>query len=160
MHRRFELAHVIVFAAFLLAWTIALELPVPHESAQKVLGGPLEEFFFGKGLHICAYAFLTVLGGTVAIFGRRWWWVLPGLVAHGGITEFFQQFTGRTARIEDVGLDTIGVALGSLLIFAWRRFTKSKAESSSLESGDDRDSSPPRPLPTNSSTTPTRADSH
>jgi hypothetical protein len=112
--------HAAVFAAFLTAWTIALLSPVPQQSAQHWLGGPFWVFVFGKGLHISAYAFLTVLGGTLPLSNWRWIWVPAGLVAHGAVTEFFQQFVGRTARIEDVGLDAIGVAVGGLFVWAGR----------------------------------------
>src|SRR5215208_3395192 len=112
--------HVAVFAAFLTAWTIALLSPVPHQSAAHFLGGPFWVFIFGKGLHISAYAFLAVLGGTLPLRNGKWTWVLIGLVVHGGVTEFFQQFVGRTARLEDVGLDAIGVALGGLVVWRWR----------------------------------------
>jgi hypothetical protein len=124
-HRRaLRLLHLLVFAAFLIAWTVALLLPVPHQSAERVLGSPFSVFMFGKGLHVAGYAYLTVLGGTVALFGRKWVWVLPGLVAHGGLTEIVQGFVGRTSRIEDLGLDTLGIALGALLILGWRRLTR------------------------------------
>ena len=118
--RLFPAVHAAVFVAFLTAWTIALLSPVPQQSAQHWLGGPFWVFVFGKGLHISAYAFLTVLGGTLPLPNGRWAWVPAGLVAHGGVTEFFQQFTGRTARLEDVGLDAIGVAVGGLAVWAWR----------------------------------------
>ena len=120
----FRACHAAVFAAFLIAWTVVLLLPVPTQSAEKVLGSPFSVFIFGKALHITAYAFLTVLGGTAALFGRQWIWLLPGLVAHGGLTEILQSFTGRTSRIEDVGLDTIGVAVGAAIVFAWRWFRR------------------------------------
>jgi VanZ family protein len=131
--RTIRFVHLLVFAAFLTAWTIALLSPVPHQSAERVLGSPFSVFMFGKGLHIAAYAFLTVLGGTVALFGRKWWWIVPGLIAHGGLTEFFQQFVGRTARIEDLGLDTIGIVIGALMVLAWwwLRRDRSAAESAS-----------------------------
>jgi hypothetical protein len=112
--------HAAVFAAFLTAWTIALLSPVPHQSAERVLGGPFWVFVFGKGLHISAYAFLAVLGGTLPLRTWRWTWILVGLVAHWAVTEFFQQFVGRTARLEDVGLDAIGVAIGGLAVWAGR----------------------------------------
>jgi hypothetical protein len=118
--RTFPAVHTAVFAAFLTAWTIALLSPVPHESAERVLGGPWQVFLFGKGLHVSAYCFLAVLGGTLPLGGWRWTWVLAGLVVHGGLTEFFQQFVGRTARLEDVGLDAIGVTIGGLIVLAWR----------------------------------------
>jgi hypothetical protein len=112
--------HTAVFAAFLTAWTIALLSPVPHQSAEHWLGGPLWVFVFGKGLHISAYAFLTVLGGTLPLPNWKWTWVPAGLIVHGAVTEFFQQFAGRTARLEDVGLDAIGVAVGTLVVWGGR----------------------------------------
>jgi VanZ family protein len=141
--------HAAIFAAFLIAWTVVLLLPVPTQSAEKVLGSPFSVFIFGKALHITAYAFLTVLGGTVGLFGRKWVWVLPGLVAHGGLTEILQSFTGRTSRIEDVGLDTIGVALGAAIVLAWRWFRRPAAveENASRGSGAPELASRPHPLP-------------
>lgn len=117
--RLFAWIHTCIFAAFLIAWTIALLSPVP-EQAQRVFGSPWEMFLFGKGLHISAYAFLTVLGGTIRWLKGRWVWVLPALVAHGALTEFFQQFVGRGASIGDVGLDSIGIAVGGLLVWMKR----------------------------------------
>jgi len=122
--RSSRVVHVVLFAAFLMAWTIALLLPVPAQSAERVLGDPFSVFMFGKGLHIAAYAFLTILGGTAALFGRNWVWILPGLIVHGGVTEILQGFVGRTSRIEDVGLDAVGIGLGALAVLAWRRITR------------------------------------
>ncbi|HKA07777.1 MAG TPA: VanZ family protein [Gemmataceae bacterium] len=133
--RTIRLVHVLVFAAFLIAWTIALLSPVPHQSAERVLGSPLSVFIFGKGLHIAAYAYLTVLGGTVALFGRKWWWIVPGLVAHGCLTEFFQKFVGRTSRLEDVGLDTIGIVLGALVVLGWRRLKRDRSAGETASPG-------------------------
>ena len=118
--RAWPTAHVFVFAFALTAWTVALLSPVPHDSARKVLGSEWGVFLFAKTLHVGTYAVLTVLGGTVAAFGRRWWWVLPGLVAHGGLTEYLQGFVGRGSRYEDVGLDSLGVAIGGLVVLAVR----------------------------------------
>jgi VanZ family protein len=117
--------HVGVFTFFLTAWTVALLSPVPHDSAKKVLGSEYGIFLFAKAVHVAAYAFLTVLGGTAAAFGRRWWWVLPGLVIHGGLTEYFQQFVSRGSRIEDVGLDSIGIAIGGLVTWTNRSARRS-----------------------------------
>lgn len=118
--RSWPAIHLAAFALVLVAWTVALLSPVPHDSAKKVLGSEFGLFLFAKTVHVSAYAFLTVLGGTVAAFGRRWWWVLPGLVAHGAVTEYFQQFVGRGSRVEDVGLDSIGIAVGGLVTWAIR----------------------------------------
>jgi hypothetical protein len=161
MRHRLEMTHLGVFAGFLIAWTIALLVRVPHESAERVLGNKDNLFLFAKSVHICAYAYLTVLGGTVAMFGRRWWWVLPGLVLHGGLTEFLQNFTGRTGRIEDVGLDSIGIALGTLAILGWRQFMKSRdrrAEASNPEAASAAELLHQHPTATSRSTLPTSAD--
>ena len=122
--RAWPTAHVFVFAVALTAWTVALLSPVPHDSARKVLGSDWGVFLFGKTLHVGTYAALTVLGGTAAAFGRRWWWVLPGLVAHGGLTEYLQGFVGRGSRIEDVGLDSLGIAIGGLVVLAARAVSR------------------------------------
>ena len=108
----------VVFVGLLTAWTVALLSPVPHQSAHRVLGGEFWVWMFGKGLHVGAYAFLAVLGGTLG--GRQWLWVLGALVLHGGLTEFYQQFVGRTSAFRDAGLDTLGVAVGGLAILAGR----------------------------------------
>src|SRR6478609_4717635 len=108
--RAWPTAHVFAFAFALTAWTVALLSPVPHDSARKVLGSEWGVFLFAKTLHV----------GTAAAFGRRWWWVLPGLVAHGGLTEYLQGFVGRGSRIEDVGLDSLGIAIGGLITWAVR----------------------------------------
>lgn len=154
MCRLLDRIHLAVFAAFLIAWTIALLSPVPHESAEKVLGNDFGVFLFGKALHIGSYAFLTVLGGTVTVFGRRWWWVFPGLLAHGSLVEIIQPHVGRTGRIEDVGLDLIGIAIGGLLILGWRRF-KNPASREELAPAE---SFRPHPLPTIRPTHPTSKD--
>ncbi len=149
--RQLRIIHLSIFAGFLIAWTIALLVRIPHESAEKVLGGPWHVFLFGKGLHVTAYAFLTMLGGTIALFGRRWWWVAPGLVVHGSLIEFFQQFTGRTGRIEDVGLDSIGIVLGTLAIVYWRKIKSGRGPREGLSSpASEVDSAGPsrHPLPT------------
>jgi len=118
--RPWPTAHVLLFAVALIAWTVALLSPVPHDSARSVLGSDWGVFLFGKTLHVGTYAVLTVLGGTAAAFGRRWWWVLPGLVAHGALTEYLQGFVGRGSRIEDVGLDSLGIAIGGLVVLVAR----------------------------------------
>lgn len=147
--RVLRILHVVLFAAFLIAWTIALLLPVPAQSAERVLGDSFSVFIFGKGVHVAAFAFLTVLGGTAALFGRNWVWLVPGLVAYGGLTEILQGFVGRTPRIADVGLDAIGVGLGALVVVGWRWFTRpARREEAATPVPADRESASPRhPLP-------------
>jgi VanZ family protein len=112
--------HLVAFILFLVAWTCALWSPVPQESARNTLGSDWHVFLFGKGLHVSVYAFLTILGGTVRKFGTRWLWVLPGLVAHAGLTELIQPYVGRTGSLRDVGLDTLGIAIGWLTVLVIR----------------------------------------
>jgi hypothetical protein len=118
--RPWPVVHAAVFVALLTAWTIALLSPVPHESARRALGGAWQVWVFGKGLHVCAYAFLAVLGGTLDLGGRRWVWVLAGLVVHGAVTEVFQPFVGRTGAVRDAALDSLGVAVGGFVVVVWR----------------------------------------
>jgi VanZ family protein len=127
--------HIVAFLAALAAWTVALLSPVPQESAREVLGGQFGVFLFAKTVHVGAYAVLTILGGTAPLFGRKWVWLLPALVSHGAVTEYFQQFVGRGSRVEDVALDALGIALGGLAVWAARRFSHSNrlARTSSLE---------------------------
>jgi hypothetical protein len=134
--RNLRRLHVVLFAAVLIAWTAALLAPLPDESAKKVLGSPWRVFLFGQGLHTAAYAFLTVLGGTVGSFGRKWVWVLPGLLAHGGATEILQPLVGRTFDVSDLALDALGVALGGLVVVGCRirSSRRGSAEASSPES--------------------------
>ena len=113
--------HVAAFSFAIALWTVALLLPVPNESANEALGGPLWAFLFGKSLHVCAYLFLAVLGGTAFRSYRRWLWIMPILVVHGALAEFFQQFVGRTASVRDVLLDTLGALLGCCIVLWWAR---------------------------------------
>jgi VanZ family protein len=113
--------HFAVFCLCLALWTVALLVPVPKETASKALGGAEGVFLFGKTLHICAYAFLTLLGGTMSMTRRQRWGVLGLMSFHGFATEFFQQFVNRGASLRDVGLDHAGIALGLIIGWAWWR---------------------------------------
>jgi VanZ family protein len=124
---RHQRLHLFVFFFGLTAWTVALLSPVPHDQAKQVLGSDYGVWLFGKSLHVAAYAGLTLTGAMAVAFGRRWWWVLPGMVVHGALTEFFQRFVGRGARVEDVGLDSIGVAIGGLAAWAWRSVSRGRS---------------------------------
>jgi VanZ family protein len=118
----FNRLHVAAFVFCFVCWTIALLVPVPHKEAEVVIGGADSQFWFGKTLHVCAYAFLTVLGGSITLTRTQRWFILALMSFHGFATEFFQQFVpGRTAAWRDVGLDHIGIALGILVGWRWWR---------------------------------------
>jgi hypothetical protein len=105
----------------LALWTVALLVPVPKESAKLVLGSDDEVFLFGKMVHVCVYAFLTVLGGSMTLSRPQRWAILGLLSFHGFATEFFQQFVHRGASWRDVGLDHVGITMGFLIGWRWWR---------------------------------------
>lgn len=106
----------------MIAWTIALLSPVPTETAEELLGNQRNIFIFGKMLHVCVYAFLMVFGGTVWFMTKNYSWLVVVLVNHGIVTEYFQQFVGRTSSARDAMLDSIGVTLGTVLVALYWRY--------------------------------------
>jgi VanZ family protein len=110
-----------LFLVSVVAWTIALVMPIPGKSSE-VLGGDRNKFLFAKILHALAYTYLTVLAGMIHRTPRQGWLLLAGLSAHAFLTEFLQLFVNRGASWRDVGIDHIGVALGLIISHRlWRR---------------------------------------
>ncbi|MBL8795960.1 MAG: VanZ family protein [Planctomycetia bacterium] len=115
-------ARRLLWLLLLVAWTVALVVPIPfrdHGKSEWV--APL--FTFSKFLHVSVYALLAA-----AVAWLRWptGWRLAALAVlcgHGMLTEFLQwlleDYSHRSGKWPDVGLDVIGVALGTLL--TWRR---------------------------------------
>lgn len=112
---------VLAVAALGLAWTVALLIPIPHRTASAVLGGDDAKFWFAKGLHMGAYAFLAFSVGTFRLTRRERILVLVCLFAHGASTEFFQQFVERGASLRDVMIDSTGIVLGVAAGWHWWR---------------------------------------
>jgi VanZ family protein len=75
--------------------------------------------YFGKTLHIGAYAFLTVLGGSQTLTRRGRWLLLVGLSLHGCATEFLQGFVERGASWWDVLRNYAGIVVGVLVGWYW-----------------------------------------
>lgn len=151
MRRFLAILHAAIFVAFLTAWTIALLSPVPTESAERTLGSAFWVFIFGKCLHISAYAFLAVLGGTIVLLGRNREFVFLGLVAHGIITEYVQQYVGRTGSLRDVCLDAVGISIGWIVVTIWRRIAKrrsARGSTASPEPSMTSEAAPPYTQPT------------
>lgn len=113
--------HAGVFFTFLALWTVGLLMPLPKESASRALGGESGMFWFGKTLHISAYLFLTLLGGSMPLARRQRWMLLCGLSFHAFATEFLQLFVDRGASLRDAGLDNLGIALGVAIGWHWWR---------------------------------------
>ena len=114
------LLYAITFFVSLVVWTIALLIPLPHESARDVLGSWDAVFAVHKLVHVSAYAYLAMLGGLMTLTKGQRWSILALLSFHGFATEFFQQFVNRGASIIDVGLDHVGILIG--VAASWRRW--------------------------------------
>jgi VanZ family protein len=114
-----------VCGALLIAWTAALLTPIPA-AAVRALGGPAPSFWFAKTLHVSVYAMLAILAVLLPL-SRNWRLVALALLAvHGCATEYLQQFVERTSSFRDVGLDCLGIILGTCLALGGRRWYRRK----------------------------------
>jgi VanZ family protein len=119
----------LAWGVLLAVWTYGLLSPTAPEVAQAALPTGLA-FYVGKGLHLSAYAFLACVASFLPATGRVRALTWLGLVGHGALTEFLQQFIeGRSGSLADVGLDTIGVGVGVLVGLAVRWFRGRAARS-------------------------------
>src|SRR5438128_10765272 len=97
-----------LWGACVLLWTTALLMPIPQGVPL-----PVTEFrwklLFGKGLHMAAYAFLTVMAGWLRAPVRQRLLLVFSLMAHATATEVLQHLTesvlGRTGTLWYVALD-------------------------------------------------------
>lgn len=117
---------ILRFAVFLLflglwTWKLLEPHPVPEELRDGLERAGLS-FLAAKTLHAAGYAFLTILAFTLPV-PRRWnHFLVFLLVLHGAATEIGQTFVpNRTGRVRDVLIDWLGIGLGLLAIYAWRR---------------------------------------
>jgi VanZ family protein len=110
-----------LWTVYAAAWTAALLSTVPLAAKGTLI--PQEYFFStGKALHVSAYTVFALLTSRLPLTAVNRRWMLLVVVLHGPLTEFLQQFTGRTASVMDVGFDWIGVGLGVGL--SWSRWKK------------------------------------
>jgi VanZ family protein len=100
-------------------WTAALLTTYPVEINKAVLP-PEAHFPAAKGLHVTAYAFLTVWASWLPL--GRWRWLLVAFLSlHGAGTEFLQTYVpGRSGQVSDVVIDHVGILLG--LAVTWKRW--------------------------------------
>ena len=109
----------VIWGVYVIAWTTALLTTQPVKWERLALpnwaGYPT-----AKGLHVSAYALMTILTGWLRAPGR-WRWLLLVLVScHGMGTEFCQQFVPeRHPAWQDVGWDHLGILLGLALSWRW-----------------------------------------
>lgn len=115
----------LLFALMLVVWTWLLLKPNP---VPKIIDDSLLEeikFVLSKCVHAGSYAFLAWFG-TFRMVPARWKWVWLGLVLHGILTEIGQYIgntyfeTHRHGCIQDVLIDSAGVALGAIGRLRWR----------------------------------------
>ncbi len=92
-------------------------------------------FLVRKGGHLSEYAVLAMLLVRAICSSPRaapaWSWKAAGLAlavaaAYAASDEFHQSFVStRTASAGDVMIDTVGAAIGLVLVFGWRKFVQS-----------------------------------
>jgi VanZ family protein len=113
----------VVWGAFVLAWTVALLVPIPAKPAALPQEWWELKFYFAKSLHASAYAFLAILSAWLHVARPRRWLLLLFLVGHAAGTEFLQWLlpTGRTGCVSDVGIDVLGILVGTALSWKWWR---------------------------------------
>lgn len=115
--------HFTVFLVFLGLWTWKLlePHPVPDEIGEGLEKAGLS-FIAAKTLHATGYAFLTLLVLTMPV-PLHWRRFLVGLlVLHGVGTEIGQTYVpSRTGKVRDALIDWLGIALGVLVVYAWRK---------------------------------------
>src|SRR5579862_2713332 len=116
-----------IWGAFVAAWTVALLVSIPPSGVWDIDTFKVKpRFFFAKGLHISAYAFLAALSAWLRVPIRYRFVLIFFLMAHASTTELLQwlmeDIAGRGGSLMDVALDNIGIALGSW--WAWRWWTE------------------------------------
>lgn len=114
----------LIWTSLLIVWAVALEFPVPDPGQ-----GPAGEFVLhykfviGKTAHVCVYALLAVLGGWAPMPARYRWIVMFVLLAHAWGTEMLQEvlepWCHRGGTLADVGIDIVGIALGTAASWKW-----------------------------------------
>ena len=107
-----------LFFAYWAALTFLLLVYNPFEWVP--VDEELVEKNFGIGLdpHTGTFFLLGILAWA-SRFARPWW-VLLGLIAYGGLTEYLQGFTGRFPDWVDFGHNTLGLVYATLVVLAWR----------------------------------------
>jgi hypothetical protein len=102
----------VTFGAVLLISLFVLFTPAP--------GVPRGPAGVDKVVHLALFAALAVSGRYAGVPGR---WLVPALLAYGGISEPLQSLPGidRSTSLADWGADALGVTLGYVGSVAFTR---------------------------------------
>jgi hypothetical protein len=116
----------LIWLGFVLAWTIALELPVPETA--DLPGGEViatNKFLFTNSVHVAAFAVMAILSGWTPLAPRYRWVMMFFLMLHAWGSEYLQELLHsicfRGGKLEDVGFDVIGILLG--VAASWKLWT-------------------------------------
>lgn len=103
----------IIRTGFVLYWILLTVLLMVYNPFAVV---PMDEEFveggFGIGMdaHVLTFILLTILG-MASRFRRAWMWVLI-FVLYAGVTEYFQDYTGRCSDWADFFNNLLGIGFG------------------------------------------------
>lgn len=110
-----------IWGVYVLAWTALLLTPAHtiDDLPGVDLLAPIR-YIAAKGLHVCAYAVMTILCAWLFVPARWRWLLVFFAMGHATLTEHIQEhIQGRTGSLHDVGFDNIGIAIGLALSWKW-----------------------------------------
>jgi hypothetical protein len=111
-----------IWVVYVLAWTVALLVPMAESAHADTLGLVIDrKFLFAKVVHVSAYVVMAALTGWVRA-PLRWRFLLMFfLMGHATATEVLQHVTelGRTGALVDVAFDHLGIGLGMAATWFW-----------------------------------------
>jgi hypothetical protein len=114
----------LIWTSLVIAWTLALEFPVPdpgeNPAGEFILTNKL---IIGKSAHVGVYAVLAALSGWVPLPGRYRWIMMFFLMTHAWGSEMLQEllheWCHRGGSLTDIGFDTVGIMLGVAASWKW-----------------------------------------
>jgi VanZ family protein len=114
----------LIWGLFVIAWTIALELPIPQP--EMLPGGAIvmsHRYLIAKSIHVSAFAVLAALSGWVLVPARYRWIMMFLVMLHAWGTEMLQEmlvdYCKRGGSLTDVAFDVLGITIGVALSWKW-----------------------------------------
>lgn len=112
---RYRWAYLVLFYSILLYGTYLGMRPEPPPTPHQF--NMVDALYHAGGLFVC-----TLLS-YMAHPRWRWWWRGGFMFSVGVAVEYVQSFhPTRTADIGDIYSNTVGVALGLLVVMGWQRW--------------------------------------